>query len=312
MKYPGSYPAPHPRTVGEGQALIITGRDEMHRYVRSLWRTDLFRQSHDNGGLAHQIVDKLATWPRYFFERTDDRRETALFTAWWGGIQLRPHDYDNDYIHDLYLLHEMCHAGTMPCRPGLLYDSFMQKSLDNEAGASVISEIAAYFAIPGLREKAFGFEIYADRFLSNPVYQTLWGNNRAEFIEGMIIQRRDVMHPDYKPADLPEKWIHLFAEQNRQACAVWKDCYDRIEQAMWKLRVECTDSKTGRAQAMKNFMAWLTSPAISRDGVPFYAEAGAFADIYWRNKTEYKKEVERDNSSPAAAPPPVPAVPRPA
>lgn len=282
---------------------VLSQPDEIHAFAARLFRTPEFRQSYNDGGLVHQVVDKLATWPRYFFERSDDRLETAHFTAWWGGIQLHEKDYPNDVVHDLYLLHEMWHAATMPCREGLLYDLFAQKAIDNEAYASVISEVAAYFAMPGLREKSFNFEIYADRFMKDPVYQDMWRDNHEEFIHGMVIDRRNIMHPDYQPKDLPEKWIHLFAAQNRDACEIWRNTYDKVETAMVKLRRECVDPAIGRDRAMKNFMTWLTSDEISRrTDIPFPDEAKAFADIYWRNKTEYKKEVEKDPAPPATSP----------
>ena len=272
--------------------LVLTQPDEIHSYARKLWRTGSFRTSHDNGGLVHGVIDKLASLPRYFYERSDNRLETGHFTSWWGGIQLRPDDYKQDGVHDLYYLHEMYHAATMPAIPGLTYGTFLQKIGNNEGNASVCSEITAYFAMPDLRKQSFNFEIYVDRFLNNPVYQALWNNNPDEFIQTMKYTRRNVMHPQYEPQDLPEKWIHQFADQNKKAAAVWRESYNDIEKATWQLRVDALDSDTGPVKAMDNFMNWLTTDEITQGSdIPFPNEALDFADIYWDKKEEYSKEV---------------------
>lgn len=275
------------------EPIVLISRDDIHAFARNLWRTDDFRQSHDDGGLVFEVVDRLATLPRYFYERSDDRLETGHFTSWWGGIQLRPDDYKQDGVHDVYYLHEMYHAATMPCSPDLIYGAYLQKVSNNESDASVCSEISAYFAMPGLRAKTFGFEIYADRFLKDPLYRALWRNNRREFEELMIIKRRNVMHADYDPQDMPEKWIHLFASQNKDAGPVWRARYDEVEQAMWNLRRACHDSAVGPVKAMTRFMDWITSDAVTNGTtVPFPDEAAAFADIYWRNKDVYTAEAK--------------------
>lgn len=271
---------------------LIT-RDEIHAYFRNLWRTDEFRQSHDDGGLVYDAVERLATLPRYVYERSDDRNETGHFTSWWGGIQLRPNDYKSDGVHDLYYLHEIYHAGTMPSCEGLEYPAFLQKLGYNESDASVCSEISAYFAMPGLRKKTFDFEIYADRFLNDPRYQNLWRYNRREFEGTMIIKRRNLMISTYEPQDVPEQWIHMFAKQNKESGPVWKDSFNNIEKATWKLREDCMDPSIGRAKGMQNFMNWLMSDEVTKGtDIPFPDEAKAFADIYWSNKELYTKEVE--------------------
>ncbi len=267
---------------------VLTNPDDISGYVRRLWRTDEFRQSHDDGGIVRDVVDKLATLPRYFYERSDDRAEMGHFTSWWGGIQLRPNDYEKDAVHDLYYFHEMFHAATMPACPGLQYGMYTQKVGNNEGDASVYSEILAYFAMPTLRQKSFQFTIYVDQFLNDPVYRDMWRRNRAEFVDTMKYMRRNVMSADYTPKNTAEEWIHRFADQNRKAGAIWKDRYDEVEQAMWRLRRDCIDQKLGPIKAMDNFMEWVTSDAVTKGtDIPFPDEAHAFADIYWQAKEAY-------------------------
>ena len=287
---------------------ILVEPDEIHAFCRKLWRTDDFRQSHDDGGLVFDVIDKLASLPRFFYERSDDRLETGHFTSWWGGVQLRPNDYPKDGVHDLYYLHEMYHAATMPTIPNDLTRSAWGRKLnDNESDASVCSEIAAYFAMPGLRAKTFDFEIYADRFLKDDYYHSLWRNNRREFEETMILHRRNVMSADYVPKDMPEKWIHLFASQNKESSPIWTKSYQTIESKLSTLRRECYDSKIGRKQAMQNFMDWLLSDEITKGtDIPFPEEAKTFADIYWRNKKLYTAEADAFAKAQKAASTPKP------
>ena len=145
--------------------------DDVEDFVRGLWKTDIFRESHEQGGFVANIVRPFATLPCFFFEASDDT-EKAHFSTWWRGMQLR--EYDNDYVHDLYWLHEMFHGGDMIYAKGLSHDAFKRKMQDNELGASVCSEIEAYFRLPDLREHSFGQEIFADRFLKNPEIQKRW------------------------------------------------------------------------------------------------------------------------------------------
>ncbi len=276
---------------------ILTEPDEIHSYMRKLWRTDQFRTSHDQGDLVSHVVDRLAALPRYFYERTDDRLEKGHFTSWWGGIQLRPNDYEKDAVHDLYYLHEIFHAGTMPSQPGLIYNVFLRKLGENEADASVCSEIAAYFALPGLRQLSFNHEIYADRLLKDPNYKLLWDSDPDAFTDAVKSLRRNVMHKDYKPKDTAEQWIHMFSAQNKEAGKLWHNAYDQIETATWNLRLGSL--KEGRSAAMTKFMDWLTSPDITKNtAIPFPDEAKAFADVYWRVKKNYEDGIEQKENIP--------------
>lgn len=106
--------------------------------------------------------------------------------------------------------------------------------------------------------------------------------------------RRNVMSADYVPKNMAEEWIHRFADQNRKAGAIWKDRYDEVEQAMWRLRQDCVDPKLGYVKAMDNFMEWISSDTITKGtDIPFPDEAHAFADIYWTAKDDYLKSTSR-------------------
>lgn len=281
--------------------------DEIHAYVRALFKTDEFRDSYDRGGLVYQVVDDFAAYPKFFYEMTDKRLEYGHFTSWWGGMQLRPDEYKHsDAIHDLYYLHEMKHAGTMPVHPGLMHNTFMRILGDNESDASVTSEIAAYFDMPTLRSKSFTYPIYADRFLNDPVYLNWWKHDSAQFVESMKYKRRDLMDPKYVPQDGPETWIHNFAAQNMALGPVWVKRAADVEQMIWDFRSECRDGAVGPAQALDNMIAYLQSTPVSEGSdIPFIQEAKDAADIIWANKNKYTASMQ--NAAPAAPKPPAPA-----
>ena len=278
---------------------------EIHAYARNKFRTDEFRDSYDRGGLVFQVVDRFSKYPKAFFETSDPHLEDGHFTSWWGFRQLR--DYPLDAVHDLYELHEDVHAGTMPVHPGLHNDTFMQMLGENEADASVTSEIAAYFDMPTLRAKSFAFPIYADRFLNDPIYQEWWKENPADFIESMKYKRRNLMHSEFVPTDTPETWIHNFAAQNAALGGVWLDRAHVVESMIWKFRNECRDPSIGPKKAMHNQLDFLQSAAISEGtDIPFINEARISAPIIWATKNKYAA------SQKAAAPiNPVTAVPTP-
>lgn len=275
---------------------VLTEPDEIRRHAAGLWKTEEFRESYDSGGYVRKVVDSFARQPRFFWDATDTRKENAHFTAWWGGIMNR--DYDNDAVHDLYLLHEMYHAGTMVHVPGLEFENFRRKMFDNELDASVCSEIRAYFEMPGLRAKSFQQEIFADRFLNDAVCRERWKEDPEGLMQEIRLLRRNAMLSG-NPRDMCEYWIHKFSSQNEAWAAVWSHRYDAVETAMAGLRDRCRTA--GRGAAMEEFMTWLRGDGVT-DGteIPFHREAEAFAGIYWQNKAEYQAAMDAQKRPPAA------------
>ncbi len=282
---------------------ILTERNEIHAYVRKLWKTEAFRQSHDQHGFVFQVVEDYAALPRFTFEASDPELETAHFTTWMSGIQRRT--YDNDVIHDLYYLHEMKHAGAMTYVAGLEFDNFKRKMQDNELEASVCSEIHVYFELPGLRQSSFPYDIYADRYLKDPAIQARWVQDPDRLMEELKLRRRNVM-TSQSPADKTEYWIRKFSFQNEAWANIWSHRYNQVEEAMVRMRtkVEAGD----RAGAIRDHLAWLASDEITKGtDIPFPGEAKAMAGIYWLNKSIYAEEFQKSAAAPAATIAPAPA-----
>lgn len=266
---------------------LITRR-QAHDFLRGLWRTAAFARSHDDpNGFLRGIVERFADTPAFFFELTDPALETSHFSAWWGGIQLREGAYDNDAIHDLYYLHEIYHKGTMPYCSGLAFPAFAAKMQRNELEASVCSEIAAYFALPGLREQAFAHPIYADRLLRDRSHHESWAADPVRAIERFRVLRHDVLHKQM-PTDQAEYWIRQYAAQNEAWARIWRSRYDEVEAAMVALEQRCR--RHGREPALFAHLDWLRSEAICGGGnIPFPQEARRFAEVYWANKRAYRQ-----------------------
>jgi hypothetical protein len=278
--------------------------DEIQRYVGNQWQTDIFKQSHDQkDGYIRKIVDQFSTLPCFFYKASDERLEKAHFSTWWRGMQIR--EYENAFIHDLYELHEIFHASTMLFHPSFAFEAFKRKMGDNELDASSTSEIEVYFRLPGLREKSFPYEIYADRFLNDPKIQKRWQINPDFVAREFRSHRQNVMMMKDLPKDYPDKpayWIKMFTHQNEVWANTWVHRYQDVESAMAAFRDRVDDGQRGKA--LDSHIEWLISPDIAFGGdIPFPHEAEAFAAAYWANKAAYDRAVAvQPTPAPAALP----------
>jgi hypothetical protein len=264
--------------------------DQIRRYVHELWKTDEFRANHAGKGMVFDFVERFSRVPRLFSDMSDATLETPHFSSWWNVISRRD-TYAKPAIHDLYYLHEIIHAATIAHIPEISFESFQQKMTANELDTSVATEIIVYFEIPGLRDRAFEHDIYADRFLGDRSFRRFWSNDREGATEYLRESRRDVMFGK-RPETLDpiEAAIHLYASQNTQWQMVWKIRYGEVEQAMdeFKRRARELDG----AAAVEHLIARLEDPRHTRGtDVPFRREAEAFASIYWNNKDHYQEMI---------------------
>ncbi len=270
--------------------ITLVSENEIHDFVSQLWKSDIFRASYEKRGFIYDQVQRFAWLPRFFCEMSCDHLERAHFSTWWNVITIRD-DYDNPIIHDLYYLHEMAHAASMPYIGGLGRAAFDEKMQRNELEASVLSEITVYFELEGLRETSFPYEIYADRFLQDRDLVGLWITNPALATEKIRTIRRDVMTS--KPIHLMddrEKWIRRFTEQNAAYSITWADSYDDVEQQMEAFQIKATRDPHG-ASVMHRAWLELQMALDPKDQVPFRQEAELFSPFYWSNKDRYAKAM---------------------
>jgi hypothetical protein len=270
--------------------VTLVSREDVHDFVGNLWQSHFFKKSYAEKGFIFEQVERFAWLPRFFAETTNDHLERAHFATWWNVITLR--QYDNPVISDLYYLHEITHAATMPYLGGIGRAAFDEKMQRNELEASVLSEIAVYFELPGLREAAFGHEIYADKYLEEDFWRSLWRANKQVALEAIRTERRHIMtsKPEHEMSKA-EVWIRRFAEQNEAYSITWADKFRYIEGRMWNFQHAAL--KAGRGAAARHHESWLRDQAALDpvDNIPFRAQAEMFAPFYWSNKEKFAAEM---------------------
>jgi hypothetical protein len=268
----------------------LASPEQVHEHVRALWRTDLFRRSHDDsGGFVRGIIDRFATLPRVFYDMSEPEIEASHFSVWFNAIARRPW-YDNEAVSDLYYLHELKHAAGMTYQDDMPWNRWFTKMVSNEFEASFCTEVQAYFELPGLRERSFRFDIWADRFLGDKTIRDRWarckgrdGATAAEFWAPLRARRKEVMvKPD--PFDFIELQIRAYVEQNLEWVRIWQRSYPLVEAHMSGL-VTAAATGTDWPSLLLSHQDWLAARAES--GVAFRREAEEFARIYHANKARY-------------------------
>lgn len=262
---------------------------EVHEHVRALWRTDEFRRSHDDaGGFVRAIIDRFAALPRVLYDMSEPEIEASHFSVWFNAIARRPW-YDNEAVSDLYYLHEFKHAAGMTYQDGMPWNRWFTKMVSNEFEASFCTEVQAYFELPGLRERSFPFDIWADRFLGDRTIRERWaackgnGAAAAEFWAPLRARRKEVMvKPD--PFDFIELQIRAYVDQNLEWVRIWQRSYALVETQMSAL-VEAAANGADWSSLLRAHQDWLAARAEA--GVPFRQEADEFARIYHANKARY-------------------------
>ncbi len=246
--------------------LIYVNTYDVKDYVNSLWVSDIFK----NGGeWLEEQINLFAKLPRFFCDMTSEC-ERFHFSTWWNVITHRT--YDNPYIQDLYYLHEIVHANTMPYVKNMTFAGFCEKMQRNELEASVFSEILVYFYENGLREHTFDKEIYVDRFLDRKLYHNMWDFNKTMMISVITTMRRNIMiASDTDGLDDVEKWINKFSMQNDKFAETWKNDFNIVETHMCDFFELCIENEN---LAIENHMKWLYDN--SENDIPFLENAMLF------------------------------------
>ena len=247
---------------------------QTHAAVRATWRTDIFRASHDDPhGWVRRVVDDLARLPRLWCELSDPTIERSHFYAWLGVLPHR-HEYANPAISDLYYLHEYLHCGQMPYAPLDDHAAWADKIWINERDASLGSEVYVYFELPQLRAQTFDFEIWADRYLSDPDVMARHRDDPESFVRWFCDERERAMTAP-KAGDVNEALIASYHRLNVAWAEIWKDAAPRVEDA---LATFVRDAPADPESATRTLQAWLQRE--KGDGVcPFEAQARQFADV---------------------------------
>ncbi len=317
------------------KVIALPHAKECQEFIRhQLLKTEMLRQSYDEGGLVAKLIQKFARRPRFFYEPSEvfvevmdpqgkvhkEFVEAPHFSPWWGGIQLRT--YDNALVQDLYYIHEICHAATMPYGPDSAHVctdpiTFKNKIRDNEHEASTLSEMTIYCEFPQLRSMSFQHEIFVDRFLF-PTRDRLrvdaqmiqrWREEPEIVSKEMMYARAAVLTaPNVDESDLAAFWLKRFYSQGKAWTQIWTNPngeyegiptggrFREVERAMVQFREAC--HAFGRAEALNRHLNWLQSDNLTHGtNIPFYQEAKAFCESYLQHKLLYFQSLQRRGES---------------
>jgi hypothetical protein len=285
---------------------LLMDAAEIHRFVLGLWSDGPVKRSHQSGGRVHDLVERFARLPRFFYEASDESIEWTHFSTWWGGILLC--DYENPNIRDLRYLHEIYHGATMPYVANMNLSTLEAKNFRNEREASTFTEMAIYLELPDLRPRTFEHPIFVDRFLfpdgdlNRPDEQMLrrWRSEPDLVFQELMYERVRVVSAADDEVDTTDPqvvWLRRYQEQGANWLKVWADRYQLVEDAMITLRKRCCSH--GRAAAAQLHLDWLLSHEITGGSdIPFRREAASFKDSFDQLIATYDRAMIRAEQTP--------------
>lgn len=202
------------------------------------------------------IVKKFCEHPRFIIQMSDPHLERAHFTPWFNILTLR--DYENPYIHDLFLLHEITHMVTLEYKVED-FDSWTKKMCDNEMYTSLFTEVEVYDYLP-IREKSFKEEIW-------------WDLLPEQYSQPDLVKWR--LEAMSNPKNKIEQVISHYGVNNLKWAKIWEKSYPIVEEHMsnfYKLN-------HNKAEQVKVHLLWLQQ--YQTENILFKSEAEQFAPIYW-------------------------------
>lgn len=250
---------------------LLVEPPEILAHYRALWRTELFRESHDDVyGYVRHWVSRVAQVPRAFFVMDRPEVEHSHFTPLFNAIHAR--HYDNPHVHDLFLLHETVHQVGLAelYDPDTSFHEWSARVIRNEQETALESEVHVYQALPDLRPHTFPFPIWADRFLGRPPLP------RRELF---ALRQRAML----KPQDEIERQMAVYPHQNWAWAEIWRRRWRAPEAAMQRLVRDAARDRRAAAERWRRWLLEETGMTAERP-YPFPDEAEAFARIFWTNK----------------------------
>lgn len=208
--------------------------EERQQFFHSVWKTTEFKEAAQNeNSLIGSLIKEYCKYPRYYYQMQNQVLERAAFTSWYNVLSLKK--YNNSYINDLYLLHELTHICSMPYNPKLSWEEWQSKMRENEVWASLVSEVFIYFEMPKLRSKTFSHSIWVDLFLDKDEFKNLPTSELYQKflpirLKAYVEPRNDLEQElgKYK------KFSFLFYQE-------WKDFYAEIERQIINLKINNND-----------------------------------------------------------------------
>jgi hypothetical protein len=266
--------------------ISIIDPQEIFSYLGNLWRSEIFKQSHnDPNGYIHYISKEFSKTPRIFFDMHQEEMEMVHFSSWFHAIQHRYH-YTNDVIHDLYYHHEFFHIITMTHKDNLNFEEWSMKMSSNEFWASLESEVLIYFYMPELRKQSFNKKLWVDKFLTDSYYKGLFNkyfhleDDLARKLKSRIAYFRD--NCQFNPLNEIENEIAEYTTSSNEFAKVWKeeDAWLNVETEMVKY---LKNLKNDPQEAINSHIDWIKDlQAKDEYEVAFGKQARSYSAVHKR------------------------------
>lgn len=142
----------------------IVHPESMETFFASFWKSEEFKTLQANHPFFKEFIRKMQEAPVFFFDIVSERAKYHL-TSHLRLIARRDYS-NNDYMHDLYYFHELCHCAEFTPDIGSSYEDWMMKLDNNELYASLLSEVLIYFMAPSMIGKTFS-PLWASKFYND-------------------------------------------------------------------------------------------------------------------------------------------------
>ncbi len=160
-------------------------KSQMDAVIYKNWKTDFFKKLHKKENSIVDLLVKRLKQKNFFFFDYSDEIEKHHMTLWFYHVGNR--NYDNPYIHDLYLFHEYYHLISFPEKKFDNFDEWKEAMWINELEASLMSEVYIYYFEPELRKYTFSQRIWFDDIID------LFGKENIEANDDLLMFNN---HPD--------------------------------------------------------------------------------------------------------------------
>lgn len=268
-----------------------------YNLLKSLFQTDLFLGELDRArdlvwgcepphNLVVKVMAEMLRKPLVVFEYDDYDLESSHFTSMMGMIGKRSH-YTNPYVNDLYYLHEIAHAATMPYGKAKNIQEFHRMTGLNELFAATLTEVYVYKLYPELRQKTFDFPIWVDEYMTEDFQKNEsfsmkdFGVNYEDTVFIWWVSHRFscIRNPNY--LNLTEMQIAAYAEQNAAWTQVWAKSWKVVMDEMVSYHKAYTEASTSKEKSVvvDAHLSWIRSHYLPNDVTPFQREAEAFAVV---------------------------------
>ncbi len=184
--------------------------------ILNLWQTEDFKRLQmTENSMVNIIINEIKDQTIGFYNFTDEKKERFHMTLWFNHIAVR--EYDNPYIHDLYLFHELYHIANLPKKVIHNFEEWREAMWENELKASLSTEVFIYYWHPELRQHTFSDEIWYDLLLEQYGTVEIKENNvevaRLDYLPEVfqnIYERRVAVRNGKDPENKHEKWFSKY------------------------------------------------------------------------------------------------------